>query len=106
MSQLLTNAGTTQRWGNALLKTQQWASAKGAGFYTDLKLTEQIFGDPAMLVMSKTAAAAGGSTTTTGTQASLTGTTSSTTGPTGAKSGGSGSVPPTTPNSTVTPGQF
>src|SRR5258706_6129529 len=50
MSQLLTHAGTTQRWGNALLKTQQWAYAKGGGFYGDLSKTEQIFGDPAMPV--------------------------------------------------------
>ncbi|HLX60677.1 MAG TPA: C25 family cysteine peptidase [Planctomycetota bacterium] len=75
MSQLLTNAGTTQRWGNALLKTQQWAYAKGGGFYIDLSNTEQIFGDPAMPVLSKAAAAPAG-------------------GPTGAKTGGSsGSVP-------------
>jgi hypothetical protein len=67
MSQLLSNAGTVQRWGNALLKTQQWAYAKGGGFYSDLSTTEQIFGDPAMPVMSKAADAAGG-TTTTGTQ--------------------------------------
>ena len=53
MSQLLTNAGTSKRWGDALLKTQQWAYAKGGGYYTALSTTEQIFGDPAMPIFSK-----------------------------------------------------
>ncbi|HLX62492.1 MAG TPA: C25 family cysteine peptidase [Planctomycetota bacterium] len=106
MSQLLTNAGTTQRWGNALLKTQQWAYAKGSGFYTDLTLTEQIFGDPAMPVMSKAAAAtAAGGTTTTGTKTAPTGT-MTTTGTMGATSGSTGSVPSTTTGPSVVPGQF
>ncbi|HLX63306.1 MAG TPA: C25 family cysteine peptidase [Planctomycetota bacterium] len=48
MSQLLGNAGTYTRWGDALLKTQQWAGAKGGGYYGDLMRTEQMFGDPAM----------------------------------------------------------
>src|SRR5882724_4714930 len=76
MSQLLTNAGTTQRWGNALLKTQRWAFAKGDGFYTDLGKTEQIFGDPAMPVLSKAAAAATAGTTTNPTSSTTTGGTS------------------------------
>src|SRR5882724_6108499 len=66
MSQLLTNAGTTQRWGNALLTTQQWAYAKGSGFYTDLSKTEQIFGDPAMPIFGKTGAGDSLPTATTG----------------------------------------
>ncbi|MEI6235905.1 MAG: C25 family cysteine peptidase [Planctomycetota bacterium] len=41
------------RWGDALMKTQQWAAAQGSGFYTDLNKTEQIFGDPAMPVFAR-----------------------------------------------------
>jgi len=48
MSRLLANAGSSARWGDALLKTQQWASAQGAGYYADLMRTEMMFGDPAM----------------------------------------------------------
>ncbi len=58
MAQLLKNADKTgMRWGNALMMTQQWAQAKGAGFYSDLNKTEQIFGDPAMPVFMKGAPA-------------------------------------------------
>ncbi|HLX60887.1 MAG TPA: C25 family cysteine peptidase [Planctomycetota bacterium] len=53
MNQLLKNSNVSgMRWGDALLKTQQWAYAKGGGFYADLSKTEQIFGDPAMPVFS------------------------------------------------------
>src|SRR5205814_446795 len=49
MNQLLTNATTPgARWGNALVKAQQWAAQQGGGFYGDFVTTEQIFGDPAM----------------------------------------------------------
>ncbi|HLX63152.1 MAG TPA: C25 family cysteine peptidase, partial [Planctomycetota bacterium] len=108
MSQLLTNAGTTQRWGNALLKTQQWAYAKGSGFYTDLSNTEQIFGDPAMPILSKAAAAVtpGTSTTTGGTKTVPSGTTT-TTGTSGSTTAGSSiGSGSTTPSSSVAPGQF
>src|SRR5436190_12309990 len=60
MSQLLTHAGASQRWGNALLKTQQWAHGKGEGFYNDLSTTEQIFGDPAMPINVRPATAVHG----------------------------------------------
>jgi hypothetical protein len=57
MSQLMKNAdsGARTRWGNALMKTQQWAYQHGAqsSFYLDLGRTEQIFGDPAMPVFQK-----------------------------------------------------
>ncbi len=54
MNQLLTNANAgSVRWGSALMRTQQWAFYKGSGFYDDLNRTEQIFGDPAMPVFSK-----------------------------------------------------
>ena len=42
-----------ERWGTALMKTQQWAATKGGGFFGDLSTTEQIFGDPAMPVFNK-----------------------------------------------------
>lgn len=48
MSTLLSQTQSSQRWGIALLRAQQWAAAKGGGFYNDLSHTEQIFGDPAM----------------------------------------------------------
>ena len=61
MSQLIKNADSSGtgtaggiRWGTALMKTQQWAASKGPGFYADFNKTEQIFGDPAMPVFSKT----------------------------------------------------
>lgn len=51
VNQLLRSANVGgMRWGNALLKTQQWASQQEN---PDLSTTEQLFGDPAMLVMSK-----------------------------------------------------
>ncbi|MEI6235299.1 MAG: C25 family cysteine peptidase [Planctomycetota bacterium] len=51
MHQLMKNANVGgMRWGNALMKTQQWAALQGASFYTDLSQTEQLFGDPAMPV--------------------------------------------------------
>ncbi len=54
MSELMKNADASgMRWGTALMKTQQWAAKKGDGFYSDLNLTEQIFGDPAMPVFMK-----------------------------------------------------
>jgi len=59
MNQLLTHANRGgMRWGNALLNTQQWAYAKSAGYFLDLSTTEQIFGDPAMPVLSKSATTA------------------------------------------------
>lgn len=77
IAQLMKNANSERgmRWGNALMKAQQWAHQKGGGFYSDLNKTEQIFGDPAMLVYSKTPPAAqnpapsstGGKTPATGT---------------------------------------
>ncbi|HLX64696.1 MAG TPA: C25 family cysteine peptidase [Planctomycetota bacterium] len=56
MSQLLANTGSSQRWGSALLKAQQWASQQAAqsSFYSDLLGTEQIFGDPALPIFSTT----------------------------------------------------
>src|SRR5262249_1927512 len=57
MAQLMKNANANNtRWGTALMKTQQWAATKGNGFYSDLNRTEQIFGDPAMPVFSKSRA--------------------------------------------------
>jgi len=57
MNQLLGNANRAgTRWGDALMRTQQWASSKAQGsdsFYADLWRTEQIFGDPAMPVFRK-----------------------------------------------------
>ncbi len=54
MSQLMTTAQSSgMRWGQALMKTQRWASQMGGGFYSDLNKTEQIFGDPAMLVLRR-----------------------------------------------------
>ncbi|HLX60329.1 MAG TPA: autotransporter-associated beta strand repeat-containing protein [Planctomycetota bacterium] len=53
MSRLLQNASAGGRWGDALMKTQQWAYSQGGSFYGDLSRTEQIFGDPAMPVMGK-----------------------------------------------------
>ncbi len=63
MSQLMKNADASGvRWGDALMKAQQWAYAKStgstAGFYGDLNKTEQIFGDPAMPVFMKVVPAA------------------------------------------------
>ncbi len=68
MSHLMNNAaaGSGMRWGNALMKTQQWAAGKGAGFYSDLNRTEQIFGDPAMPVFKKSAPNANTGKNTTG----------------------------------------
>ncbi len=52
MTQLMNAANSDgMRWGNALMKAQQWAANHGgSGFYGDLNTTEQIFGDPAMPV--------------------------------------------------------
>ncbi len=56
MSHLMTCADAAgMRWGNALMKAQQWAAGKGTGFYSDLNKTEQIFGDPAMPVFAPSA---------------------------------------------------
>jgi len=53
MIQLLKHAETAgMRWGDALMKAQQWAALQG-GSYGDLNRTEQIFGDPAIPVFSK-----------------------------------------------------
>jgi hypothetical protein len=60
MNQLIKNANVSgMRWGNALMKTQQWAYNRGTtngngggSFYSDLSKTEQIFGDPAMPVFA------------------------------------------------------
>ncbi len=72
VDQLLSNVnGSGMRWGAALLKTQQWAArqdASGEGWMTDLSKTEQLFGDPAMLIYSSQ------SSTTTGGTGSGTGT--------------------------------
>jgi hypothetical protein len=113
MNQLLANANAgSLRWGNALLKTQQWAySQRGtSGMYMDLSNTEQIFGDPAMPVMSKSAV---GGTVPGGTGGSVTGGTGASTGtspdrtgvriPGAQTSGGSTSG---TVNKPVLPGQF
>ncbi len=60
MTQLMMTANSAgMRWGNALMKTQQWAAGRGAsgssaaGYFNDLNKTEQIFGDPAMPVFMK-----------------------------------------------------
>jgi hypothetical protein len=56
MTQLLVNANLPSvRWGDALLKTQQWSQQRqgDSTFFADLARTEQIFGDPAMRVLSK-----------------------------------------------------
>jgi hypothetical protein len=55
MNQLLKNAGVPgARWGNGLMRAQQWAfSRPEGGFYLDLGRTEQLFGDPGMRVYSK-----------------------------------------------------
>ena len=60
MNQLLTRANRSgQRWGTALMQAQQWALSQGAtGFNADLGRTEQLFGDPAMPVFSKSSKAA------------------------------------------------
>jgi hypothetical protein len=58
MEEVVKNAsGTSRRWGDALLKAQQWAHMQNSSmtssvFYRDLMNTEQIFGDPAMRVKS------------------------------------------------------
>jgi len=51
MTQLLKNsAKSRQRWGNALMLSQQWALKQGSEYFNDLGQTEQLFGDPAMPV--------------------------------------------------------
>ena len=53
MAQLMKSADKSGvRWGEALMKTQQWSHAQGGSFFEDLNKTEQIFGDPAMKVFS------------------------------------------------------
>gem|GEM_PF-518832 len=48
-NQLLQNAGSSARWGSALLNAQRWAGAQtGSAYYGDMMRTEQLFGDPAM----------------------------------------------------------
>jgi len=58
MAQLMKNAtsNTGIRWGDALMKTQQWAAQQGGGYYGDLNRTEQLFGDPAMPALAKSPA--------------------------------------------------
>jgi hypothetical protein len=59
MSQVLRNANSTTRWGDALKNAQRWAqlqSAFGDSFYADLYRTEQLFGDPAMPIQTRTPA--------------------------------------------------
>ncbi len=64
MNQLIKNVDATgMRWGTALMKTQQWAHAKGGSYYLDLSKTEQIFGDPAMPVFMTAHPATGTSET-------------------------------------------
>ena len=85
MTQLMKTAGASgMRWGDALMKTQQWASQQRQSYYDDLNRTEQIFGDPAMPVFQKSGAA---STTNSGSTPPATGSA------------------PATPQ-TVAPGQF
>ncbi|HLX64168.1 MAG TPA: C25 family cysteine peptidase [Planctomycetota bacterium] len=57
MGQLMNTASSGGRWGDALMKTQTWAAARGgeSGYYLDLSRTEMIFGDPAMRVFAKPA---------------------------------------------------
>ncbi|HLX62940.1 MAG TPA: kelch repeat-containing protein [Planctomycetota bacterium] len=55
MNQLLKNANASgTRWGDALLKTQQWSFQKGTtpGIYGDLGKSEQLFGEPALPVFA------------------------------------------------------
>ncbi len=67
MTRLMSNADARgMRWGNALMKTQQWAYFQGTGYNSDLNKTEQIFGDPAMPVFTKGAPAAAKPATGTG----------------------------------------
>ncbi len=65
------NLGAKARWGDVLLRAQQWAynqsgNSADAGWYTDLSRTECILGDPAMPVYSKSPASTTTTTTTTG----------------------------------------
>ncbi len=53
MNQLLLHASLGRAgWGDALLKAQQWSMKKGSTYDMDLGVTEQLFGDPAMPVLS------------------------------------------------------
>ena len=66
MNQLLKFASASgTRWGDALLKTQQWSFQKGTtpGIYSDLGKTEQLFGDPALPVFAPVPSASAGKTT-------------------------------------------
>ena len=53
------NLGPNARWGDALMRAQQWAYQQSGGtdgnWYLDLSKTESILGDPAMPIMSKIA---------------------------------------------------
>ena len=55
MSEVIKQAGANARWGEALLRAQQWAHNKAAAeaWYEDLARTECILGDPALPVFSR-----------------------------------------------------
>ena len=106
MTQLMKTADASgMRWGDALMKTQQWASLQGKNYFDDLNRTEQIFGDPAMPVLMN-AVPGGGSSGVSTPPAS--GTTSG--APTTGSTPGAPATPAAggTPSSTqsVAPGQF
>ncbi|HLX60660.1 MAG TPA: C25 family cysteine peptidase [Planctomycetota bacterium] len=106
MDQLLSgsaNAATNPRWGNVLMKTQQWAFAQSGGFNADLGRTEQLFGDPAMPVFAKAVSRASAATPVPQTQTSTT-----TSGAAKTSSGSSPTAPSATkaPGNSVAPGQF
>ena len=50
MQELLSQAGSTDTWGTALLKAQKWAANQGTAWYSDLSKTESILGDPALRI--------------------------------------------------------
>jgi len=80
MAQLMKDADTSgMRWGTAVMKAQQWAAHQGGGFYNDLSLTEQLFGDPAMPVYSKKSAASQTKSTVTAPKTTTSTTTTTTT---------------------------
>jgi len=57
-------AGSRARWGDVVLRSQQWAhnhSAVSGSWYLDLSQTECLLGDPAMPLYSKGAASSSGS---------------------------------------------
>lgn len=54
MGEVLRQAGSgaRTRWGDALLKAQQRSFSRGTSYDMDLHNTEQLFGDPAMLIFA------------------------------------------------------